>query len=216
MLLALEVFQENPSDFYPYRSRYDAWLRGKGGLSTQEERGMAAFNDPRRGNCASCHPSLIRNGAFPQFTDFGYAALAVPRNARIPANQDSTFRDLGLCGPLRTDLATRKEYCGFFRVPSLRNVALRRAFFHNGVVHTLGKAVAFYARRDTHPGEWYPRRVGGGVEAYDDLPPELRGNVNREPPFDRPKGSKAALSASEIKDVVAFLHTLTDEDLLPR
>jgi hypothetical protein len=45
--------------------------------------------------------------------------------------------DLGLCGPLRSDLADRGEYCGMFKSPSLRNVALRRTFFHNGVFRTL-------------------------------------------------------------------------------
>ena len=53
----------------------------------------------------------------------------------IPANEDPAFRDLGLCGPLRTDLANHQEYCGEFRVPSLRNVAVRRALFHNGAFH---------------------------------------------------------------------------------
>jgi cytochrome c peroxidase len=212
LLMALEVFEQSPKDFYPYTSRYDGWLRHQVELTPKEQRGLALFDDPKKGNCANCHPSSIRQGAFPQFTDFGFAALGVPRNRAIAANEDPAFHDLGLCGPLRTDLASRKDYCGQFRVPSLRNAAVRRVFFHNGYFHRLGDVLQFYAQRDTNPRRWYPGS-GGGVEAFDDLPPELRGNVNREPPFGRKPGTPPALTAAEIDDVLAFLGTLTDGDL---
>ncbi len=99
LLKALEVFQQDPHEFYPYSSRYDDWLRGTGKLSAQEMRGLALFNDERKGNCTSCHQSQIKEGAFPHFTDFGFVALGVPRNAAIPANRDASWHDLGLCGP---------------------------------------------------------------------------------------------------------------------
>ncbi|MEP6545921.1 MAG: cytochrome c peroxidase, partial [Gammaproteobacteria bacterium] len=105
VLMALETFQQSPAEFFAYSSKYDAWLRHQSALSNSELRGLAAFNDPARGNCNRCHPSGMRNGAFPQFTDFGYAALGAPRNRAIPANADRRYYDLGLCGPLRTDLA---------------------------------------------------------------------------------------------------------------
>ena len=136
LLLALEVFEQSPADFYPYSSKYDAFLRGQAKLSVREARGLLLFNDKQKGNCAQCHPSAMDHGAFPQFTDRGFVALGVPRNPRIAANTDSMYFDLGLCGPLRTDLATRAEYCGLFKTPTLRNVALRRVFFHNGAFDT--------------------------------------------------------------------------------
>ena len=210
VLLALETYQQTPSEFYPYTSKYDAYLRGKASLSKQELRGLAAFDDPARGNCARCHPSAVAGGAFPQFTDFGYAAIGVPRNAAIPANADPRYYDLGLCGPLRTDLKDKPEYCGLFRTPSLRNVAVRRVFFHNGVFHRLQDAVRFYAQRDTDPRKWYPRGPGGRVSKFDDLPAKYRSNVDREPPFDRHRGGRPALSEGDIEDIVAFLNTLTD------
>lgn len=216
VLQCLEVFQQSPGDFYPYTSRYDAYLRGKGELSPAERRGLAVFDDPKKGNCASCHPSGIRKGAFPQFTDFGFIALGVPRNRALPANADPQFYDLGLCGPERTDLANHPEYCGLFRVPSLRNVAVRRSFFHNGVVHRLEDAVAFYVERDLKPGKWFRaqgRGAGASAGPYDDLPARYRANLNRDPPFGDPVGGRAALTASEIRDVVAFLETLTDADV---
>src|SRR5262249_46567460 len=112
LLLALEVYQQDPRAFYPYSSKYDAYLRGKTKLTREESRGLALFNDPAKGDCARCHPNQIKEGALPQFTDFGYAALALPRNEAIRANQDTTYFDLGLCGPLRTDLALKTDYCG--------------------------------------------------------------------------------------------------------
>jgi len=212
VLLTLEVFQQTPQDFYPYTSRYDEYLRGKAKLSAREQRGLSLFNDPRKGNCAHCHPSQVRSNGFPQFSDFGFVALGVPRNPSIPNNRVAGFFDLGLCGPLRTDLTSHREYCGAFRAPTLRNVALRRAFFHNGVFHTLEQTLQFYAQRDINPGKWF-RHADGKVEAFDDLPPDLRKNVDREPPLDRKLGQAPALNNAEIGDMIAFLNTLTDADL---
>jgi cytochrome c peroxidase len=208
VLLVLEVFQQNPKDFYPYSSRYDAYLRHKGELTLREARGLELFDDPHKGNCAHCHPSQIRAGSFPDFTDFGFAALGVPRNRSLERNADPKFFDLGLCGPLRTDLAAHREYCGAFRAPSLRNAALRRSFFHNGVFHDLKAALRFYAGRDSSPAKFYPHG-----QKFDDLPAELRDNVNREAPFGAKPPAKPALSDAELDDIIVFLGTLTDADL---
>ncbi|HEX4151375.1 MAG TPA: cytochrome c peroxidase [Steroidobacteraceae bacterium] len=210
VLLALETYQQQPSEFYPYSSKYDAYLRRQTSLSEQELRGLAAFNDPARGNCARCHPSGGSEGAFPQFTDFGYAAIGAPRNRSIPANADPRYFDVGLCGPLREDLKDKTQYCGLFRTPSLRNAAVRRVFFHNGVFHRLEDVVRFYAERDTDPQQWYPRAPDGRVLKFDDLPARYRRNIDREPPLDRHEGERPAMSGQDIDDIVAFLNTLTD------
>jgi cytochrome c peroxidase len=210
VLMALEAFQQSPAEFYPYNSKYDAWLRHETSLSDGEMRGLAAFNNPDKGNCARCHPSAMRQGAFPQFTDFGYAAIGAPRNKAIRANVDAKYYDLGLCGPLRTDLTDRKEYCGLFRTPSLRNVATRRVFFHNGVFHRLEDVVRFYAERDTQPHKWYPPGKDGVALKFDDLPEQYRDNIDRQVPFDRHPGDQPALSEADIRDLVVFLNTLTD------
>ncbi len=208
--MALEAYQQSSAEFYPYSSKYDAYLRREAALSEQELRGLAAFIDPGKGNCARCHPAAARNGALPQFTDFGFAAIGVPRNRRIPVNADPHYFDLGLCGPLRTDLRSRLEYCGMFRTPTLRNVALRPVFFHNGVMHSLRDAVRFYAERDTQPQKWYPRGGDGSLAKFDDLPAAYLANVDRQAPFDRQAGDVSALSDADIDDIVAFLRTLTD------
>ena len=209
---ALEAYQQDPALFYPYDSRYDRYLAGQATLSPAEARGLAVFNDPERGNCATCHISgRGLDGSPPQFTDFGLIALGVPRNPALAANKDPAYFDLGVCGPYRRDLMDHPEYCGLFRTPSLRNVALKRSFFHNGAVHSLREAVAFYASRDTDPGRWYPRRVDGSVAKFDDLPTAYRDNLDDEVPFNgRKPGDAPALTDQEIDDITAFLGTLTD------
>ena len=209
VVMALEVFQQSPADFYPYDSKFDAYLRGKAKLSTQEQRGLALFNNPAKGNCMACHPSAVKGGALPSFTDFGFIALGVPRNAAIPANRNAGYRDMGLCGPTRTDLADHTDYCGRFRTPSLRNTATRTVFFHNGAMHTLEQVVQFYAQRDSQPAKWYPRKKGQ-LDKFDDLPKALRENVNTDAPFGATAGGADALNADEIRDLIAFLNTLTD------
>ena len=210
LLSALESFQQSPDEFFPYTSKYDAFLRGQAVLSRRERRGLDLFNDPAKGNCAACHPSALRGGVFPQFTDRGLIALGVPRNPRIAANADLGFFDLGLCGPLRTDLADRTEYCGLFKTPTLRNVARRQVFFHNGVFDTLEQVLRFYAQRDVRPRQFYSSDKSGRVRKYDDLPSAFWGNVNVEPPFDRRPGQRPAFSDAEARDIIAFLRTLND------
>ena len=210
VLMALEAYQQSPAEFYPYSSKYDAYLRREASLSAAELRGLAAFNDPQRGNCARCHPSGMQKGALPQFTDFGFAAIGAPRNAAIPANADRGYYDLGVCGPLRTDFLDRHEYCGLFRTPSLRNVARRPVFLHNGVFHSLLEVVRFYAERDTQPQKWYPRASDGSIEKFNDLPAAYRANLDTQTPFDRHAGEPSALRAQDVEDIVAFLKTLND------
>jgi len=208
---ALEVFEQSEHDFYPYSSKYDAYLADHAKLSEQEARGLALFNAEEKGNCASCHRSAVDNdGTPPQFTDYGLIAIGLPRNMNIPANADPNYFDLGVCGPLRTDLKNHADYCGLFRTPSLRNVALRKTFYHNGEEHDLRKAVEFYVERDTRPEKWYPRGPDGKVAKFNDLPRQYWDNINTEPPFGGKPGDPPRLTPPEVDDIVAFLKTLTD------
>lgn len=212
MTLALQQYQREDADFRPFSSKYDEFLRGKASLSGQELRGLALFNDPGKGNCAACHPSARgSDGSHPLFTDFSYDNLGVPRNPELAQNDDPAFFDLGLCARDGGDMAARTDLCGAFKVPSLRNVALRRAYFHNGRFKTLKEALTFYVQRDTHPEKFYSSNADGSVLKFDDLPPRYHGNVNTsEAPYDRAPGDAPALSDAEIDDVIAFLKTLDD------
>ncbi|WP_206662810.1 cytochrome-c peroxidase [Granulicella sibirica] len=209
---ALERFELTDASFHPYSSKFDAVLDGKAAFSEAEARGERLFNDPARGNCASCHTSARgADGSHPLFTNFQFEALGVPRNGTLGANKDSTFYDLGLCGPLRKDQSATEAYCGMFKTPTLRNVATRGAFFHNGRFHTLREALEFYVERDTNPEKFYPRGKGGAVDRFDDLPAKYRANVDIvDLPLTKHRGETPVWSERNIDDVMAFLQTLTD------
>ena len=208
----IETFELDDPSFHPYTSKYDAYLDGHATLSAQETRGKKLFDDPLKGGCELCHiDAKGANGAHPLFTDYQFEALAVPRNPEIPANQNPHYYDLGLCGPLRRDQSSVKSYCGLFKTPTLRNVATRRVFFHNGRFHTLRDALRFYVQRDTDPRKWYPLTRDGTVTKYDDIPERYRGNIDVvDPPFDRHLGDQPAMTAQDETDIIAFLRTLTD------
>ncbi|MEX3687599.1 cytochrome-c peroxidase [Paraburkholderia sp. BR14263] len=211
----LQAFQFNDPSFAPYSSKFDRVLDGKEHFTPQEAHGLALFSDPDKGNCASCH--LINkgaHGAHPALTDYNFQTLGVPRNMEIPANRDPNFFDMGLCGPLRQDEAKQQKwFCGMFRTPTLRNVATRRVFFHNGMYHTLEDSLRFYVERDTNPEKWYSKDAHGHVVKFDDLPKNLRSNVDtRTEPLTNHLGGKPVWSDSDIRDVMAFLDTLTDAD----
>jgi len=212
---ALQRFELDDPSFQPYSSKFDAVLDGKARFTAQEQRGFDLFRDRERGNCAACHPvQKGANGAHPLLTDFSFEALGVPRNPEIPANADPAYYDLGLCGPLRTDQRDVKSWCGLFKTPSLRNVATRGAFFHNGRFHTLDEALRFYVQRDARPAQWYPHP--DGPQMYDDLPAALQENVDHiDPPLTQREGDEPVWNAAEIDDVLAFLSTLSDADAQP-
>jgi cytochrome c peroxidase len=216
-LIAIERFELEDESFHPYTSRYDQYLDGTVALTSQEQHGLALFDDPANGNCASCHPDRKgADGSHPLFTDYQFEALGVPRNDELAANADRDYFDMGACGPLREDQSRQREYCGLFKTPTLRNVAMRKVFFHNGRFHDLKTALRFYVRRDTDPSLWYPGAAGGKADKFNDLPPALRSNVDViDEPLTRHEGGAPAWSDADIDDVIAFLRTLTDRDTVP-
>jgi cytochrome c peroxidase len=240
-LAALQAYQLEDPSFHPYSSKFDLYAGNKigGTLTSAETRGMEVFTDPNTGNCASCHfQGAGLNGSTALFTDFSYEAIGVPRNAAIAANGSASYYDLGVCGPLRSDHLPRSSgavnaFCGMFKTPTLRNVATRGVFFHNGVMHSLAQAIRFYNTRDTNPEIWYPtaggtpkaspdpgfpayglittQYLGGSVQKFDDLPAAYRVNIDPQLPLDgRPAGSAPPMSEQNIADLICFLNTLTD------
>ncbi|HEV7717048.1 MAG TPA: cytochrome c peroxidase, partial [Steroidobacteraceae bacterium] len=213
---ALQAFQMEDVSFHPYNSRYDLYASNKiGGKFTPEEwRGFMVYNDPEKGNCVACHYNGAGvNGSVRLFTDFTYAALGVPRNKDIPANHSRGHYDLGVCSRPDHTPPAGAEYCGQFKVPTLRNVATRKVFFHNGRMKSLSETLRFYNTRDTNPELWYPT-VNGVVQKFDDLPGKYQANIDPQKPLDgRAPGSAPPMSEQELKDLEAFLGTLTDNDL---
>ena len=141
------------------QSRVDDFERGnRAALTAEEQRGRQIFGAPQT-RCIECHggPLATDNrfhytGVSPQAEDLG----------RFLVTQQ---------GPDR----------GRMRTPSMRNVALRAPYFHNGSARTLEDVVAFYNR-------------GGDFNA-----PNKDGRI-------RPLN----LSAADQRAVVAFLRAFTD------
>ena len=213
---ALQAFQLEDPSFHPYSSRYDLYAGNKigGTMSPAEKRGFDVYNDPDKGNCFACHYNGAGlNGSVALFTDFTYAAIGVPRNSQIPANRDGRYADLGLCGRPDHRGKDNEKYCGEFKTPTLRNVATRQVFFHNGRMKSLAEVIRFYNTRDTQPELWYPV-VKGKVQKYDDLPARFRANIDTQKPLDgRARGAKPPMTDQEMADLEAFLEMLTDKDV---
>jgi len=205
---ALAAFERSPV-FSPFDSKYDAYLAGQTKLTAAEQRGLALYEDPAKGNCAACHPSRpAPDGTPPLFTDFSYDNLGVPRNPdnpfyALPAefNPDGlNFVDQGL-----GQVLGRHEQDGQFKVPTLRNIALTAPYMHNGYFKTLRGVVDFYNTRDVKPACQYPMTTEGDALRQACWPQvETPANVNRE------ELGNLRLSASEVDDLVAFLGTLSD------
>jgi len=183
---------EMSGELNQFNSKYDLYLEGKVSLTEQEMRGLALFEDEKKGNCAACHPSQPGpEGSLPLFTDYTYDNLGVPKNAENPfyylpknLNPDGVnFVDLGLGSTVN-----KPEENGKFKVPSLRNIAKTSPYTHNGLFKTVRQVVVFYNTRDVGP---WPT-------------PEFPWNVNRE------ELGNLGLTEQEVDDIVAFLNTLTD------
>ena len=122
---ALSRFMEH--QFYSWDSPFNRYLDGDvNALSLQEKRGLEVFLG--RGMCIACHQgSYLANNTF--FTSVGVPELA----------SSKLERDLGRYEVAKQDFQKR-----FFKVPSLRNVALSAPYFHNGSKRTLREVVDHY------------------------------------------------------------------------
>jgi cytochrome c peroxidase len=86
-----------------------------------------------------------------------------------------------------------------FRTPSLRNVALTAPYMHNGMLATLEDVLRFYDRgRSENPAVTAGRGRGNGGDGA----ARLAGQFVRV----------ADMTDSEMRDIVAFLESLTDTD----
>ena len=174
------------------------WLKGEAKLTGQEMRGLALFNG--KAKCFKCHVP-------PNFTDFTYDNLGVPKN---PANpfyamppeynpEGANWVDTGLGGFLQAagypESVWGPEW-GKQKVPTLRNVDLRpykkfvKAYSHNGYFKSLEEIVHFYNTRDVPRAGWPA--------------PEVAVNINKT------EMGNLGLNHGEELAIIAFLKTLSD------
>jgi cytochrome c peroxidase len=187
---------ERSGEVSQFTSKYDYWLKGQAKLTGQERRGMELFNG--KAKCANCHMA-------PNFTDFTYDNLGVPKNPmnpfyHMPYNPDGeNWVDTGLGEFLKAAGYSEPVYMaewGKQKVPTLRNVDLRpskkfvKAYSHNGYFKSLEEIVHFYNTRDVPRAGWPP--------------PEVAVNINTT------EMGNLGLNRGEELAIVAFLQTLSD------
>ncbi len=133
-----------------------------------QNRGKAIFFGPR-GGCAPCHN-----------TDLMIAFAPVNNGL------DIFTTDPGLAA-----VTGRKTDEGLFKVPSLRNIAIRPPYMHDGRFSTLEQVIEHYSSGiQNHPNLSSPLRTAGGMVR------------------------QANFTDAEKADLLAFLHTLTDEEFV--
>jgi cytochrome c peroxidase len=211
-MLTVVRYQTKDSHSHPYTSKFDDWLEGMVPLTPAERRGYQLFNDPAKADCGGCHVDKSTPDALPPlFTDYKCEALGAPWNTALVANRNPKYFDLGICGPYRTDMRKQTQCCGMFPTPTLRNVATRQVFCHNGVYQTLTQLMDFYNFRDTGPQRTYLRTHDGTAAKFNDVPPQYHPNVDvTDPPFKREYDETSAMSAQDESDIIVSLNTLTD------
>lgn len=106
-------------------SAYDRYLAGdKSALTKQQKDGLDFFN--KRGECAECHSG-------PNFTDEKFANIGI--------GMDKTPPDPG-----REAITRKRGDWGRFKVPTLRDLARRAPYMHDGSIQTLGEVLDVYAK----------------------------------------------------------------------
>ena len=184
-------------------SPFDRFLRGqRDALSVVQRHGMQLFYG--KAGCSDCH-----SGPFQ--TDHGFRAIAMPQVGPGKGDGPSGREDFG-----RGRVTARAEDRYRFRVPSLRNVALRAPYGHDGAYDTLDAAVrhhldpvtALYdfdygqvvmpSRPDLDATDYFAasdESILARIAAANELVP-------------------TPLREREIEAIVAFLHALTDPAML--
>ncbi|MGB0385271.1 MAG: cytochrome-c peroxidase [Ardenticatenaceae bacterium] len=179
----------------PTSTRFDHYIAGILGPSegltetfTEEERaGLDLFIN--KGQCINCHNSPLFTNH--DFHNTGVAALPDP--ARLegaqrvqddPFNCLSAYSDAApnACTELRFIKIDRATSFGAFKTPTLRNIAQTAPYMHAGQLAELADVLQHY---NTSPLTWRP------------------------PPFGHNELAPINLTAEEMKQVEAFLRSLT-------
>lgn len=149
-------------------SPFDRFYYGhdKKALSASAQRGFKLFVDPKKGNCAVCH-TIDKQYAL--FTDNKF------HNLGIGADTQGNMVDLG-----RFEQTKDQADWGAFKTPTLRNIAQRAPYMHDGTFPTLKDALGHY--------------IGGG-------------NLNAH--LDKQIHALDFLTFDERDDLLAFLDSLT-------
>jgi len=127
---------------------YDAWATDPNPRRRQIARGQEVFNT---GGCGGCHNSA-NNGTNTNnvLFDIGTASAAV-RTPDLPLytfqNRDNPLETRQLTDAGRGNVTGLWTDLGKFKTPTLRGLAARAPYFHNGIAATIDDVVRFYQAR---------------------------------------------------------------------
>lgn len=176
-----------------FRSPYDRYAYGgdKSGMSESALRGRDLFFSEKL-ECFHCHggfdfsDAVVREGStFVEVAFHNTGLYNIDGKGAYPIDNTGVFA----ISNLPSDM-------GRFRAPTLRNIAVTAPYMHDGSVATLEEALDHYAAGG--------RTIASGPDAGDGSKSPLKSELI----------NGFTLSAGEKGDVVAFLKSLTDEELL--
>ncbi|ASK28990.1 cytochrome-c peroxidase [Chryseobacterium sp. T16E-39] len=170
------------ASLYSFESDFDRFMRNEKDISDDAKKGFNLFMG--KANCATCHFAPHFSGLVPPFYNENESEVLGVTKEPIQKKPLELDADLG-----RVKSPVKKEnswiYENSFKTMTVRNIALTKPYFHNGAFSTLEEVLDFYNE--------------GGGEGLG-----LKMN-NQTLPAD-----KLNLTPVEIKQIIAFLNTLTD------
>jgi cytochrome c peroxidase len=184
-------------------SPYDRYLRGdRQAMSTAAQRGLRIFLG--KGNCASCH-----SGPFQ--TDLSYHAIAMPQIGPGKGDNLPGYND-GLDDFGREQVTGNPADRFRFRTPTLRNVALTGPWGHAGAYGTLEAVVRHHLDPVASLYSYDPSQaVLPSREDLDAIDFAVMGDLTRLAAIaDANELAPVDLSETDIDNLLAFLHALTD------
>jgi cytochrome c peroxidase len=168
-------------------SRYDQFLRGEITLNPQEELGRKLF---------MAHPDVKVTLRGANCIDCHSQFLTGGAGARYDGFSNNGLDDEAHLQPGLQALTGKPAHRGMFKVPSLRNIALTAPYMHDGRFKTLEEVLDHY---------------DSGIKNSSTLSPLIVEADNQGVAAGR---ISLHLTAGEKAAIIAFLHTLTDQDFV--
>lgn len=170
------------ASLYSFESDFDRFMRNEKEISEDAKKGYNLFMG--KANCATCHFAPHFSGLVPPFYNENESEVLGVTQKPINQKPLELDDDKG-----RVNSLVKKEnswiYENSFKTMTVRNIALTKPYFHNGAFNTLEEVLDFY---NEGGGEGLGLKIQNQT-----LPPD-----------------KLNLTQPEIKQIIAFLNTLTD------
>lgn len=170
------------ASLYSFESDFDKFMRNEKEISSDAKKGFNLFMG--KANCATCHFAPNFSGLVPPFFNENESEVLGITTKPISQKPMELDNDKG-----RVNSPVKKEnswiYENSFKTVTVRNAALTKPYFHNGAFNTLEEVMDFY---NEGGGEGLGIKVKNQTLAPD----------------------KLNLTQTEIKQIIAFLNSLTD------